>query len=159
MANESYLPGHILSLTAASADRLISAGSGDAAPPQGDAEAPREPLDLTWLWRTLEVLALPAALAGLYGLALARRRRSREDGDRNRSVIRAYGRYRRLTAWGCGEDELLETLARKARFSQHILTEEERAAAWERLEVLGRETAGALPAWKRWVLVLLRPAL
>ncbi len=31
MANESYLPGHILSLTAASADRLISAGSGDAA--------------------------------------------------------------------------------------------------------------------------------
>ena len=36
---------------------------------------------------------------------------------------------------------------------------EERAAAWERLEVLRRETAGALPAWKRWVLVLLRPAL
>ena len=125
----------------------------------GDAEAPREPLDLTWLWRTLEILALPAALAGLYGLALARRRRSREDGDRNRSVIRAYGRYRRLTAWGCGEDELLETLARKARFSQHILTEEERAAAWERLEVLRRETANALPVWKRWVLVLLRPAL
>lgn len=134
-------------------------GSGDAAPPRGDAETPREPLDLTWLWRTLEVLALPAALAGLYGLALARRRRSREDGDRNRSVIRAYGRYRRLTAWGCGEDALLEALARKARFSQHILTEEERAAAWERLEVLRRETAGALPAWKRWVLVLLRPAL
>lgn len=134
-------------------------GSGDAAPPRGDAETPREPLDLTWLWRTLEVLALPAALAGLYGLALSRRRRAREDGDRNRSVIRAYGRYRRLTAWGCGEDALLETLARKARFSQHILTEEERAAAWERLEALRRETAGALPAWKRWVLVLLRPAL
>ena len=125
----------------------------------GDAEAPREPLDLTWLWRTLEILALPAALAGLYGLALSRRRRAREDGDRNRSVIRAYGRYRRLTAWGCGEDELLEALARKARFSQHTLTEEERAAAWERLEVLGRETANALPVWKRWVLVLLRPAL
>ena len=50
---------------------------GDAAPPQGDAETPWEPLDLTWLWRTLEVLAFPAALAGLYALALARRRRSR----------------------------------------------------------------------------------
>ena len=132
---------------------------GDAVPPQGDAETPREPLDLTWLWRTLEVLALPAALAGLYALALARRRRSREDGDRNRSVIRAYGRYRRLTVWGCGEDALLEELARKARFSQHTLTEEERSAAWERLEALGRETANALPVWKRWILRLLRPAV
>ncbi len=132
---------------------------GDAVPPQGDAETPREPLDLTWLWRTMEVLAFPAALAGLYALALARRRRSREDGDRNRSVIRAYGRYRRLTVWGCGEDALLEELARKARFSQHTLTEEERSAAWERLEALGRETANALPVWKRWILRLLRPAV
>ena len=31
MADESYLPGHILSLTATAADRLIAAGSGDAA--------------------------------------------------------------------------------------------------------------------------------
>lgn len=31
MADENYLPGHILSLTAASADRLIASGSGDAA--------------------------------------------------------------------------------------------------------------------------------
>ena len=57
------------------------------------------------------------------------------------------------------EDALLEELARKARFSQHTLTEEERAAAWERLEALGRETANALPVWKRWLLRLLRPAV
>jgi len=31
VANESYLPGHILSLTAGAADRLLAAGSGDAA--------------------------------------------------------------------------------------------------------------------------------
>lgn len=127
-------------------------GSGDAAVPSAEPQ----PVDLTWLRRTLAVLAIPAALAALYSIALAIRRRAREDEDHNRSVISAYCRYRRLTAWGCGEDEALEDLARKARFSQHTLTGDERAAAWDRLETLERETAAALPVWKRQLLRLLR---
>ena len=131
----------------------VSLGNGEEPGP------PRESVDLTWLWRTLAALAAVLALAGLYRLALERRRRVREDADTNRSVIAAYGRYRRLTAWGCGEDGLVEELARKAKFSQHTLTEEERRAVWARLEELTGETAAALPGWKRRILRLLRPML
>ena len=37
--------------------------------------------------------------------------------------------------------------------------QEERAAAWDRLEALGQRMAADAPAWKRWALRLLRPAL
>lgn len=125
----------------------------------GEAAAPRQPLDLTWLWRALAVLTAALALAGAYRLALGRRRRIREDTDANRSVIAAYGRYRRLMAWGGGEDGLVEELARKAKFSQHTLREEERSAVWARLEELTDAAAASLPVCKRWVLRLLRPML
>ena len=56
-------------------------------------------------------------------------------------------------------DPRLEELAGKARFSQHRLTEEERASAWARLEEVRARTEAALPAWKYWILRAIRPLL
>ena len=115
------------------------------------------PLDLRWLkWAGL-ALALAAVPLGLYRLALVLRRRSRRQPDANRSAIAAYRRSLRLSAWGGGEDPALTDLARKAKFSQHTLTEAEREAAWQSLEDLFRRTRGDLPRWKRPLLGLLRP--
>ena len=145
-------------------------GQKDTAPEQdagilegdGGGTAPAEaPLDLSWLWRAaavLLVLALVlAVLFGGYRAALLWRSRRREQPDANRAVIAAYRRYRRLLPWRCEEDAALEELARKAKFSQHTLTEAERAAAWDRLDVLYARTAGGAPWWKQWCLRLLEP--
>ena len=117
----------------------------------------QEPVDLTWLWYTVLALAVLSSPYAVYRLALLRRQKIRELADTNRSVIAAYGRYRRLMAWGCGEDPELEALARKAKFSQHKLDAQERSAAWERVEALSRQAGEALPGWKRRILRLLRP--
>ena len=48
----------------------------------------------------------------------------------------------------------LEELGRKAKFSQHTLTEEERRLCWQRLAAAAGE-AGPLPRWRRLALKLL----
>ena len=123
----------------------------------GAPEGP--PLALTWLRRGLGALLVPAGLWGAYRLALLGRKRRREAADTNRSAIDAYRRCRRLEAWGGAMDPALEELARKAKFSQHTLTPEEREAAWSLLEAVRTRVDGALPWWKRWVFRLLKPAL
>ena len=61
----------------------------------------------------------------------------------------AYGYLQRLLTWGGQENARLEELARKAKFSQHRLTEKERGeAAALVLREAGRVDA-ALPVWKR----------
>ena len=140
-------------------------------PPPPDVQAPETPggeepsepavkaapLDLRPLgWAALAGLALCTPFA-LYRLGLSLRRRRREQPDANRSVIAAYCRYRRLAAWGGAEDAALETLARKAKFSQHTLTDQEREAAWAGLEDGVRRLDGAQPWWKRAAFRCLRP--
>ena len=43
----------------------------------------------------------------------------------------------------------MEELAKKARFSQHTLTEEERRRAVEAVETEARRVEAALPLWRR----------
>lgn len=125
-------------------------------PPEGDAPE-AAPLDLGWLWWALPVLAALAAPGILYRLALLSRRRTRDQADANRSAIAAYRRSLRLDVWGGGESPALTDLARKAKFSQHTLTQAERERAWSLLEERFRETRAGLPRRKRWLLGLLRP--
>lgn len=47
-------------------------------------------------------------------------------GETNQAVLAAYGYLQRLLPWGGQENARLEELARKAKFSQHRLTEKER---------------------------------
>jgi hypothetical protein len=94
------------------------------------------------------VLALPALWYAL------RRRRWGQlmiQPDNNQAVLAIYGWYRRLAPWGGREETRIEELARKAKFSQHTLTQEERREA---LSLLQREIdrlSAALPEGKRLV--------
>lgn len=109
-------------------------------------------------WEILGRIALPpAALGGAYALALLLRRRQRESGDTNRSALWAYRRYRRALRLGGAEDETLEELGRKARFSQHTLTAEERERAWQCLEGAAETAKRRQKRWMRWVVTVLRP--
>ena len=101
---------------------------------------------------TFDLIILAAYLA-----AVLIRRRAKEDKDTNRSVLNAYGRYRRLRRWGCGEDGELDRLANKAKFSQHTLSEEERESAWKCLNEDLKQSRIGQPGRRRWMLDLLSP--
>lgn len=104
------------------------------------------------------LLAL-GALAGAYKLSFLPRELAKGNGDVNRSVICAYLRYSRGLRWGGGEDETLEELGRKAKFSQHTLTAEEREAAWRALDAAAERIRGKLPKCLKLLFPLMRPFL
>ncbi|MEL4862043.1 transglutaminase domain-containing protein [Pseudoflavonifractor phocaeensis] len=99
------------------------------------------------VWFLPPVVVLLAALGRAW--ALDRRKRRLRAADTNRAVLAAYVLSRRLIPWGGREDPALEELAGKARFSQHILTGEERDRALERLAAERRRVREALPGWKK----------
>ena len=113
----------------------------------GGGEGP----DLTALWPPLAVLLLILALP--LRRWLARRRRERRFGDENtnQAVVAAYRYFRRLERWGADMPEEVAELAKKARFSQHTLTEEERTAAADAARAAARGLDRALPWWKQLV--------
>ena len=68
-------------------------------------------------------------------------------------------RYSLVLGLGGTADDAMEALGRKAKFSQHTLTEEERAAAWQRLEEAAETARKRQKPLKRWILKLLHPIL
>lgn len=119
-----------------------------------------EPEGSAFPWRAvLRTVLILGALCGGYALSFLPRRLERQDPDTNRSTISAYRRCRRVVDLGGAEDELLEELGRKARFSQHILTEEEREAAWACLEAARGQLLARRTGWRKLVVQLLRPLL
>lgn len=113
--------------------------------------------DWSWLWW----LTVPAALLLLAGALVLRRKlaaRSRArrfaDEDANRAVIEMYVYMERLLAFAPGRkaDERAEELAKKAKFSQHILTGEEWEFVRAQTEKLARETDLSQKWYQRLVL-------
>ena len=94
----------------------------------------------------LVVLAFPARRA--LGRA-ARRRRSRQENT-NRAVIAVYRWMLRLERRGGQMPEVVAELAKKAAFSPHALTEEERQAALAAAQEAAERLDAALPRWKRF---------
>lgn len=122
-------------------------------------EAPEE-ASFVFPWRAvLRTVLVLGALAGGYALSFLPRRLERKDPDANRSAISAYRRYRRAADLGGAEDEILEELGRKAKFSQHTLTEEERETAWARLEAAKEELLARRTGWRKLLLRLMEPLL
>lgn len=124
-----------------------------------EEEAPEGPA-FVFPWRAvLRTVLVLGVLAGGYALSLLPRRLERQDPDTNRSAISAYRRCRRVVDLGGAEDELLEELGRKAKFSQHTLTEEERETAWARLEAAREALLARRTGWRKLLVRLLRPLL
>ena len=94
----------------------------------------------------LVVLAFPARRA--LGRA-ARRRRFRQENT-NRAVIAVYRWMLRLERRGGQMPEVVAELAKKARFSQHTLTEEEREQAVSAARASAGRVDRALPRWKKF---------
>lgn len=111
-------------------------------------------------WKAaLGTLLALGALAGVYALSFLPRELARGNEDINRSVISAYRRYSRGLRWGGEENEILEELGRKAKFSQHILTEEERETAWKELDGAAGQIRRRQPKWRKALFPLMRPFL
>lgn len=129
---------------------------GEKSPDGEESEGPA----FVFPWRALlRIILILGALCGGYALSFLPRRLERKSPDTNRSAISAYRRYRRTADLGGAEDELLEELGRKAKFSQHTLTEEERETAWARLEAAKEELLARRTGWRKLLLRLLRPLL
>lgn len=123
---------------------------------QAPAEGPAGTEDGTARTVDLTFLQWPTAVLGLWLLLLLRRRltarlwhRRLWTGSTNAAALWAYRLQRRLLPWGGREAPAVEELAKKARFSQHTLTEEERRRAVEAVEAEARRVEAALPLWRR----------
>mgnify|MGYP005774998073 CR=1 FL=1 len=83
-------------------------------------------------------------------LARAGRERRFAGPDTNAAVIHAYRYLERVLRWGREEmDPALLALARKAKFSQHTLTEEERDAFVSAARAAARRIGKGLPWYRR----------
>lgn len=120
--------------------------ASQAVEPEGDGG---QGFDPSVLWVPLAVLLL--VLVFPLRRRLARRGREKRFGDldTNRAAVTVYRYLRRLEPWGGETPEEITELAKKARFSNHTLTEEERHAAVRAAGDVARRVDAALPRWKR----------
>ncbi|MCI8525455.1 MAG: transglutaminase domain-containing protein [Oscillospiraceae bacterium] len=91
--------------------------------PEADA------FDWSWAAWVLPLLGAAAILPVRRWACRRLRHRLFHGPDTNAAVVAAYGYLERLVHWGTDAEALLGELAQKARFSQHRLSEQERARA------------------------------
>ncbi len=112
----------------------------------------------SWIYWAVLVVVVAAALPVRRMVCVKLRKRRFAAQDRNRAVIAVYGYLKRLQPFGADPDGVLGDLARKAKFSQHKLSEEERnqavAAAAEERSRLDGSLSILRRWWIRWVLGL-----
>ena len=94
----------------------------------------------------LVLLAFPARR----GLGRLRREKRFKQENTNRAVIASYLQLKRLEKWGCEMPEEIFELAKKAKFSPHTLTEEERAQAADAARAASARVDTALPWYKKF---------
>ena len=134
-----------------------------AAPTPTPTVAPETPGDsdfqlrLDWLVWLVPVVVVAA------GLWLTRRLRYRlwhkmgRDTDTNAAVLQAYRWFGVLERLGGKAGAETEDLARKARFSQHTLTQQERSLVLGQFRDEVTRLRQSASIWKRWLLWLLFP--
>lgn len=120
-------------------------------------ELPQQPSALVTflrgLVRALKWMALAAGVCALVWLGqyLPKKLRARRlaSQDTNRAVLYGYRCLTRLKKWGGSLPEPVLALAQKARFSQHTLSEEERAAVVSCFDGQRRQLAATLSPVKK----------
>ena len=104
----------------------------------------------SWWW----LMLLPAvAICVLVRrpIVLWTRRRRICGADTNQAVLAAYGWLQNLQKWGGHTTDAVEELARKARFSNHTLTDAERNVVLAQLRQEAQRIDQSLTFWKRLV--------
>lgn len=125
-----------------------------------DEETAEETDAFVFPWKAvLSAVLTLGALAGAYVLSFLPRKLAREDADTNHSVICAYRRYSRTLKWGGEVMDAMEELGRKAKFSQHTLTNEERELAWSCLDEAAVRVKDGLSVWRKILFPLRKPLL
>ena len=116
----------------------------------GTASETGEALDLRVvlipLILVLVILAFPANRA----FGRSRREKRFRQENTNRAVIAAYLQLKRLEKWGGEMPEEIFELAKKAKFSPHTLTEDERAQAADAARAAAARVDKALPWYKKF---------
>lgn len=110
------------------------------------------PTDLRPLLAILAAAVLVLALPLRRALAHRAREKRFRDSNPNRAVIAGYRYLLRLERWGASMSPQTEELAKKAKFSPHTLTEEERQAVLSDVQSAAAAVSKASPWYRRLLL-------
>lgn len=125
----------------------------------GTASEDGAALDLRMVVIPLMVVLVILALPGNRAFGRSRREKKFKQENTNRAVIAAYLQLKRLEKWGGEVPEEIFELAKKAKFSPHTLTEEEREQAVSAARTAAAQVDKALPwyrkFWCRYILGLI----
>ena len=139
---------------------VTSAPATPTSTPTAAPEAPDQSgtqVHLIWLVWAVPVVVLAAGLWLMRHLRYRHWRKMGQDKDTNAAVLRAYRWFGQLERWGGKAGAETEALARKARFSQHSLTQQERSLVLGQFRDEVVRLRQSVPVWKRWLLWLLFP--
>ena len=141
-----------------------AAPSASAAPTPTPSQAPgavgqgSAKLDLRLVLIPLAVILVLLAFPIRRSVGRSRRERKFRQENSNRAVIAAYLQLQKLEKWGYEIPEELFELAKKAKFSPHTLTVEEREQAVSAARAAAAQVDRALPwyrkFWFRYILSL-----
>ena len=107
-------------------------------------------LDLRFLLIPLAAVLVVLAFPVRRSVGRSRREKKFRQENTNRAVIAAYLHLKKLEHWGGQLPDEVAELAKKAKFSPHTLTEEERATAVEAARTISAQVDKALPWYKRF---------
>lgn len=108
------------------------------------------PLDLRFILIPLAAVLIVLAFPVRRSVGRSRREKKFRQENTNRTVIAAYLHLKKLERWGGQMPDEVAELAKKAKFSPHTLTEEERATAVEAARTISAQVDKALPWYKRF---------
>lgn len=140
-----------------------TATSAPATPTPTPTVAPETPdqggiqVSLDWLVWTVPVVVLAAGLWLVRQLRYRLWRKMGQDKDTNAAVLKVYRWFGLLERLGGKAGAETEDLARKARFSQHTLTQQERSLVLGQFRDEVTRLRQSASIWKRWLLWLLFP--
>ena len=122
-----------------------------AAPDDQDEDGQETtPLDLRFILIPLAAVLVVLAFPIRRSVGRSRREKKFRQENTNRAVISAYLHLEKLARWGGQTPEEVAELAKKAKFSPHTLTEEERSIAVEAARTISAQVDKALPWYKRF---------